>query len=373
MRKLTLNLFLSLAVLVLSTSISKGQYFNACMDAEGNELVFYVCVEAGGNLNTASALGISGMEFMVQYSSATVPAGFSLPAQPTPNAAVFNVGSADFIQNALPGGATVAGKDFIWIGWTGLVIPGATYNAGQCYEVFRVDIGVDPTLGDFELAHNSGGFPFYFTANGGDGLAYFGEPNFGGAAADIFCTTPSNRMSGGDRFQPLTWVTAMEENVSHFDVMRSTNGLKWSKVGEVLAAGDTNEETKYNFIDSKVYSKNGKTEHYYYKLNMVEKDGSSAFSDVRQVTFDSDVVVEAAELTVFPNPTSTQFTVSWENFQENSRYELIDGLGRVVRSSKVIDSETQFSVEDLANGLYFIRAMVGNTTMDTKRVIVAKD
>ena len=47
----------------------------------------------------------------------------------------------------------------------------------------------------------------------------------------------------------LEWVTATEENNSHFEIQRSVNGDIWETLGQLNGMGNTLSITTYNFVD----------------------------------------------------------------------------------------------------------------------------
>jgi hypothetical protein len=71
-------------------------------------------------------------------------------------------------------------------------------------------------------------------------------------------------------FNVLKWSTESESNSDYFSIQRSVDGIEWRNITSVKAAGNSNEELKYSFIDS--YLNNG---YVYYKLIQYDFDGKS--------------------------------------------------------------------------------------------------
>jgi hypothetical protein len=73
----------------------------------------------------------------------------------------------------------------------------------------------------------------------------------------------------------LYWVTASEKNSSYFSVEKSDDGINFSEIGIVSAQGTSNNIVNYKFDD----------DHFnklcYYRLKMVDKDGSFTYSSVQ--------------------------------------------------------------------------------------------
>jgi len=75
----------------------------------------------------------------------------------------------------------------------------------------------------------------------------------------------------------LIWTTGNENNLDYFSIERSGNGITFEKIGDVDAAGNTSTNTNYEFKDNANLTIQG----YYYRLKMVNVDGSFAFSSIK--------------------------------------------------------------------------------------------
>lgn len=89
----------------------------------------------------------------------------------------------------------------------------------------------------------------------------------------------------------LAWRTTSEINSERFDIERSHTGRDWQKIGNVPTKDAGIENTDYTFTDMEPGSN-----LVYYRLKMVDTDGSYAFSKIETVKF-SD-----AGIIVYPNP-----------------------------------------------------------------------
>jgi len=69
-------------------------------------------------------------------------------------------------------------------------------------------------------------------------------------------------------FNNLKWVTASEQNSSHFDVERSEDGENWKTIGSKSAAGNSQTKIIYSYLDSYVNKNN-----VYYRLSQYDIDG----------------------------------------------------------------------------------------------------
>ncbi|WP_051349993.1 DUF4347 domain-containing protein [Dyadobacter alkalitolerans] len=91
----------------------------------------------------------------------------------------------------------------------------------------------------------------------------------------------------------LAWTTSSEVNSSHFEIQRSAEGKVWEKIGSVATRNENSEIQRYRFIDPlPLHADN------FYRLRMVDTDGTFAFSKIEHVRFaDSKGQVKG-----YPNP-----------------------------------------------------------------------
>ncbi|GGB00198.1 hypothetical protein [Puia dinghuensis] len=94
-----------------------------------------------------------------------------------------------------------------------------------------------------------------------------------GVPTPIILVDFSGRWQGNE--VELTWETAQEQNTKGFDIERSPDGLRFSKVGYVAAAGNSSIARDYYFNDTHfVPGKN------YYRLKLIDRDGSTLYSKI---------------------------------------------------------------------------------------------
>lgn len=73
--------------------------------------------------------------------------------------------------------------------------------------------------------------------------------------------------------------------------------------------------------------------------------------------------------TVFPNPTTENFTLKIENKKiENFSYEFYDSQGRLITSKKIETEETLIESAHLATAYYILKVNEGNKTIKTFKI-----
>ncbi len=170
----------------------------------------------------------------------------------------------------------------------------------------------------------------------------------------------SAEASGSDAV--LKWVTASEQNNSHFLVQRSKDGASFSTVGQVASqSSNSSSRIEYNYTDKNVL--NGGA--VYYRLEQVDFDGSSSVSDIKVVNGGNS----AAPTKVFPNPVKRGQQVAITAGGINT-VSIVGTDGRVILQ-KTYDSGTtkaNIGTESLAAGSYSI--IVNNK--ENKKIVVVE-
>lgn len=77
----------------------------------------------------------------------------------------------------------------------------------------------------------------------------------------------------------LEWSTGVEDNFQMFVIERSADGRTFFSVGQVNATGSYSQ---YEFTDASPLLDNQRT--FYYRLKMVDRDGTYRYSEVREVS-----------------------------------------------------------------------------------------
>lgn len=163
------------------------------------------------------------------------------------------------------------------------------------------------------------------------------------------------RPFGDIKASDLRWTSSSEINASHFEVERSSDGINFTYVGKVLASGNSNWAIDYNYVDRSLPIVRSGEEIYYYRLRMVDLDGSAEYSDIRSIRFDNgdDVIVKMG-----PNPTMNTLTVNMSapNAEDtDAPANIFDQSGRLVTSKKVnTNGVTEIDLSNYPNGIYNI-------------------
>ncbi len=75
-------------------------------------------------------------------------------------------------------------------------------------------------------------------------------------------------------------------------------------------------------------------------------------------------------MSVFPNPTTASVNLSISNYNsENISYQLFDFNGRIVKSDKINQKETEISLDNLSNAIYLLTVLDNNKSLKTFKII----
>jgi hypothetical protein len=156
----------------------------------------------------------------------------------------------------------------------------------------------------------------------------------------------------------LSWTTVQESGVAFFSVERSTDGKSWEKgaVAGVRAVG-----TSASRLDYQTYDNEPARGTNYYRLKMVDKNGSFTYSPVRTVNFD-----QQTQYSLSPNPATDKINVS--GIKAGSRVCLFNMAGQQLTQLYANgDSGLTIPVNNLAAGTYQVRVLQGNEIIYTAK------
>lgn len=177
----------------------------------------------------------------------------------------------------------------------------------------------------------------------------------------------------GERSTKLDWRTSSEINSSHFEIQRSTDGLEWTYLGDVAAAGNSTTTRTYDFIDDKLPLGRTKNQIFYYRLRMVDQDGAFKYSDIRGVNFN---INDRGDVSIYPNPAAQFFNLDLTgidfSIDEKATVYIYDMSGKLVRQKDIIGSGIEpINVSELPAEAYNVIIRHGDQQY-SKRVIVTK-
>lgn len=160
----------------------------------------------------------------------------------------------------------------------------------------------------------------------------------------------------------IQWATASEKNTDYFKVLRSRDMETWYEVAVKKAVGNSTVENYYHDYDYAPLSGIN-----YYRLEIVDFDGTKEYSAAVALDFESEV----AELLVFPNPADEVFFVQSESDLDEASITLIDLSGKVISIEKtqISNQLIQLNTSELQTGVYFVQIKQGQK-IETVKVVL---
>lgn len=161
------------------------------------------------------------------------------------------------------------------------------------------------------------------------------------------------------------WATASEQNSAWFEVERSLDGVVFTKIGQVAAAGTTAQSQQYQLLDRAPLP--GVS---YYRLRQVDLDGAAHYSPVATVQLATPAA--APLLALAPNPTSGRVTVQLvQATAQPAALQVLDALGREVYQQQLPAAATQeqtLDLQALPAGVYLVR-VASASGVATRRLV----
>ena len=203
-----------------------------------------------------------------------------------------------------------------------------------------------PAIGTGVIIANNGGMDYY-----GNQVPSATQPNIGLFNGTALSTLPvqfikfTARKNGTAAL--LEWATGNEQNSLRFDVERSADGIHFSKIAELAAAGNASNTTNYSYTD-----RQPATGYNYYRLTQRDRDGKQTISPVRALNF----AVTGLAIQAYPNPVADWLHVEMDQVHPGAVTLSVFSIDGKKVDSRVFPDATniQFSVKTLPRGIYSI-------------------
>jgi len=198
--------------------------------------------------------------------------------------------------------------------------------------------------------------------SGGTGGTTFGEAN-----ALLPVELVSLTANANDASIFVNWVTASEINNEKFEVLRSTDAVTFTKIGEVAGNGTSNATNTYSFEDEDVEV----DVIYYYKLRQIDFDGAAENSHVVSAVINTLGQFMIGDLV--PNPANNYSYVEIISpVDGNINFFITNVVGQEMMTGEFVMEEGSqrlyFDIETLLPGNYII-TMITDSGMKIARKV----
>lgn len=160
----------------------------------------------------------------------------------------------------------------------------------------------------------------------------------------------------------ISWQTSQETNASEFEIQRSTDAKDFVKVGSMAAKGESADVTVYTFKDETAMDVLAPVA--YYRLKMIDRDGTFAFSRIQNVT-----ISKVNSLAIFPNPASDRFYLDPKELSETHSVSVTNIHGRIIYETSRIGSDG-IAVNGFVPGMYVVKISKPNGISRSQKIVV---
>lgn len=150
----------------------------------------------------------------------------------------------------------------------------------------------------------------------------------------------------------VLWQTLQEINTSHFIIEKSTDGVGYEKIGTVNAAGYSSYAKNYSFIDANAAK--GKS---YYRIQQVDKDGSSAYSKI--IVLNNNGKIKSS-LMQNPVRNEVRLKVAVSDLGNAYTVNIMDVNGKKLMSKNLSVENAAIPVQSLKSGNYIAQIIGKN-------------
>jgi len=156
----------------------------------------------------------------------------------------------------------------------------------------------------------------------------------------------------------LKWTTTYELNAKGFEVEKSNDGKNW-QVFDFVESKHANSVVAQQYTTTDIAPYTGIN---YYRLKLVDLNGSFAYSNIRSVMF------AATDIRLSPNPVNDVLSVKGLPSGTSEIY-IATTLGAILRVQKAESSSVLINMKELAQGTYFIVVKLENGELKRYKVL----
>lgn len=139
----------------------------------------------------------------------------------------------------------------------------------------------------------------------------------------------------------LVWTTTNEQDVTHIEIQKSTDQVRFKTIGQVPAKLATTNSYSYEDLQPMNLQ--------YYRLKINNLDGSFFYSPIKMVINNIDFI------RCYPNPAIDKLTIEHETALMNSKVSIYDVVGNLILSIPVSigNKKIDIPISTLTKGNYF--------------------
>jgi len=182
---------------------------------------------------------------------------------------------------------------------------------------------------------------------------------FASRVAPLPVTLASFSAQAEGRSALLRWSTTEETNSDFFEIQRSLDGKNWAEIGRQASSGESKVLASYQFTDARPVAGTN-----LYRLRMVDKDGTFAFSAIKPVRFEGSL-----RRVVYPNPAADKLFL---NEPESIAKIRIFDAGGVEVYNVARKFGPEISVAGLHDGIHVVELTTAAGSIVTEKILIKK-
>jgi poly(beta-D-mannuronate) lyase len=194
-------------------------------------------------------------------------------------------------------------------------------------------------------------------------LTYPLDSNLVGAGKP-FITLPVHLIQFGillvNKTVQLTWDVTNEINFREYLVEHSTNGINFMGIS-TIASKNNHGASSYTFSHNNLTLGNN-----FYRLKMMDRDGSYQYSPIKMVNFSNEVSIH-----IYPNPASHFLYVEVSGMLlTGAALQIINSLGVTVKTIAITANKQSIPLHQFPKGIYQIRFVQANQVLKQHSTII---
>lgn len=159
----------------------------------------------------------------------------------------------------------------------------------------------------------------------------------------------------------LSWLMAEQDNLSHFVIERSSDGRKFNTLAGISEINrNTDLSAAYEFEDREPAPKAN-----YYRLKIVDKEGSATYSPVKMITMSESGVKK--EISIYHNPGSGLLNINFGEQTGNVKLRIVNSSGQTLWSAnRSVNRLESLNIDFLSKGIYYLTIDTGQESITKK-------
>lgn len=181
--------------------------------------------------------------------------------------------------------------------------------------------------------------------------------------------TDFSATKNGDRTATLTWKTSAEVNSDYFGIERSIDATNWETISRIKAAGFSNTDLSYSYLDTDLPLTSNAI--FYYRLKSTDLDETYKYSGIRGVQFANND--KSSIVSIYPNPTIDRINVDLTSVDiraGNVQLSMYNDLGKEILIKNVNGIGIELiDLTDFPSATYYIIVRQGTETIYQTNII----